>query len=89
VQWTGTYSGPTVSATLIADTAFDTSGFVNQFNGAFGCSLDAADHTLSLTYTPTPVAEPGTLALIGLAAAGLAGWRRRGQPTSCIDPGPA
>jgi MYXO-CTERM domain-containing protein len=83
----GTCSGPTDPSTLNADTAFDTSGFVNQFNGTFGWTLDQADHTLSLTYTPTPVAEPGTLALVGLAAAGLAGWhRRRGQPTYRTHP---
>src|SRR5271154_5911838 len=51
VTWTGTYFGPTDAATLNADTAFDTSGFVNQFSGTFGWSLDAADQTLSLVYT--------------------------------------
>jgi hypothetical protein len=70
---------------LNADTAFDTSGFVNQFNGTFGWSLGGS--SLSLSYTPTPVPEPGTLMLVGLAAAGLARWRRRGQsnsfPSSC------
>jgi len=81
VKWTGTYSGPTDTAKLNADTAFDTSEFVNQFNGTFGWSLDSADQTLSLTYTPTPVPEPGTLALVGAAAAaGL--WRRRQHPVS-------
>jgi hypothetical protein len=76
-QWTGTYSGPLDAATLDADTVFNTSGFVNQFNGTFGWSLDAADQTLSLTYTPSPVPEPGTRALVGLAAAGIVRWRRR------------
>jgi autotransporter-associated beta strand protein len=80
VQWTGTYAGPTDSATLTADTAFDTSGFVNQFNGTFGWALSGS--SLSLCYTPTPVPEPGALALVGLAAAGMACRRWRGQPTS-------
>jgi PEP-CTERM motif len=76
-QWGGTYSGPTDAATLDADTAFDTSGIVNQFSGTFGWSLDAADHTLSLTYTPSPVPEPGTLALTGIAAMGWVTFSRR------------
>ncbi len=76
-RWTGTYSGPTDAATLNADTSFDTSGIVNPIAGTFGWSLDAADQTLSLIYTPSSVPEPGTLALAGLAAMGLA-WRRRG-----------
>jgi T5SS/PEP-CTERM-associated repeat protein len=88
-QWAGNYSGPTDVATLNADTAFDTSGFVNQFNGTFGWSLDSADHSLSLTYTPTPVPEPGTLALVSIAIVGFAGWRRRGQPTSQSPTEPA
>jgi hypothetical protein len=78
-QWTGSYSGPTDAAALNADTAFDTSGFVNPIDGTFGWSLSGS--SLSLSYTPTPVPEPGTLTLVGLAAAGLALWRRRGQPT--------
>jgi hypothetical protein len=77
-----------LTAAKISVTSFDTSGFVNSINGTFGWSLDAADHSLSLTYTPTPVPEPGTLALVGLAAAGMAGWRR-GQPISCTDSGSA
>jgi hypothetical protein len=75
----GTYTGPTDSATLNADTVFDTSGFVNQYAGTFGWSLDTADHTLSLTYVPTAVPEPGTLALVGLAAAVGWRWRRRAK----------
>src|ERR1700729_3366870 len=63
VQWTGTYSGPTDVATLNADTAFDTSGFVNPIDGTFGWSLGGS--SLSLSYTPTPVPEPGTLVLVG------------------------
>jgi MYXO-CTERM domain-containing protein len=80
VKWTGIYAGPTDAATLNADTAFDTSAFVNQFNGTFGWSLDSADQILSLTYTPTPVLEPGTLALVAFAAA--AGWRGRRRTAS-------
>jgi autotransporter-associated beta strand protein len=75
VKWTGTYAGPTEAATLNADTAFDTSGFLNPAAGTFGWSLDPAGQTLSLAYTPSAVPEPGTLALVGLAAA--VGWRLR------------
>jgi len=76
LRWTGMYSGPTDSATLNADTSFDISGFLNPVAGTFGWNLDPAGETLSLVYTPTAVPEPGTLALVGLAAVGLA-WRRR------------
>jgi hypothetical protein len=79
-HWAGTYSGPTDAATLNAATSFDTNGFLNPTAGTFGWSLDPAGQTLSLVYTPSAVPEPGTLLLVGLAAAGLAGWRRRGQP---------
>jgi fibronectin-binding autotransporter adhesin len=80
VRWTGTYSGPTDALVLDAATSFDTSGFENPINGTFGWSFDAADQTLSLTYSPTPVPEPGTLALTGMAAIGwVTFWRRRWQ----------
>jgi hypothetical protein len=73
-QWTGAYSGRTDAATLNADTAFDTSGFVNPIGGTFGWSLSGS--SLNLSYTPTPVPEPGTLALLGAAAA-VGWWKRR------------
>ncbi len=77
-HWTGIYSGPTDAATLDADTSFDTSGIVNPIAGAFGWSLDPADQTLSLVYTPSAVPEPGTMALLAAAAAGgIRLWRRR------------
>jgi fibronectin-binding autotransporter adhesin len=78
VRWAGTYSGPTGATALDVDTVFDTTGFLNPVAGTFGWSLDTADHTLSLTYTPTPVPEPGTLALSGMAAIGWLTfcWRR-------------
>ena len=60
-----------------AATAFDTSGFLNPVAGTFGWSLDPAGHTLSLVYTPTAVPEPGTLVLLGAAAAAGWGLRRR------------
>ena len=71
-RWAGTYAGPTDVAMLDAATNFDTSAFVNPIAGNFGWSLDAADQTLSLTYTPSAVPESGTLALTGLAALGWA-----------------
>ncbi len=74
-RWSGTYAGPTDVAMLDADTSFDTSGIVNPIAGSFGWSLDPTNQTLSLIYTPSAVPEPGTLALVGLAA--LAGWRWR------------
>jgi autotransporter-associated beta strand protein len=79
-RWAGTYSGPTDAATLNADTAFDTSGFVNSIAGTFGWSLDSADQTLSLTYTPTAVPEPGAFVLTGMATIGwVTLWRKRLQ----------
>jgi hypothetical protein len=79
VHWDGTYSGPTDGPSLTASTAFDTSGFVNAAAGTFGWILDPAGQTLSLTYTPTGVPEPGTLTLAGVAAFGWATFRRRRQ----------
>ena len=52
-------------ASLDAATTFDTSGVVNPIAGNFGWSLDAADQTLSLTYTPTAVPEPGDSRIVG------------------------
>jgi autotransporter-associated beta strand protein len=75
-QWVGNYIGPTDPAALDVSTAFDTSGFANPIAGAFGWSLDAGGHSLSLTYTPTAVPEPATLALVGVAAVGWLARRR-------------
>jgi autotransporter-associated beta strand protein len=81
-NWAGTYSGPTDAATLNAATNFDTSGFLNPIAGTFGWSLDPVGQTLSLNYTPTSVPEPGTMALLAVAASGLAALTRcrNGQP---------
>ena len=87
VQWTGSYSGPADAAALNAATAIDTAGFANPIRGMFGWSLDAGAHSLSLTYTPTAVPEPDTLALTGLAAMGLAIWRRRRSSKLWLTPG--
>jgi T5SS/PEP-CTERM-associated repeat protein len=77
VEWAGNYAGPADAAALDASTVFDTSGFLNPIAGRFGWSLDTADHTLSLVYSPSAVPEPGTVALSGLAAAGFSLRRRR------------
>jgi len=57
VLWAGTYSGPTDKALLDAATSFDTSGFLNPVAGTFGWSLGGS--SLSLSYTPSAVPEPG------------------------------
>ncbi len=79
-RWTGSYAGPNDAATLDADTTFDTSGFANPIAGTFGWAVDSADQMLSLVYTPTPVPEPGTFALVAFAAA--AGWWGRQRKVS-------
>jgi hypothetical protein len=76
VEWSGTYAGPVDAATLDASTAFDTSGIANPVAGTFGWALDRNGHMLSLTYLPSPVPEPGTLALCAVAAAGDYFYRR-------------
>jgi autotransporter-associated beta strand protein len=75
-SWSGSYSGPTDPAALNASTAFDSSGFQNPVAGAFGWTFGPDGHSLSLTYTPGAVPEPGTLALTALAGLGL-GWAAR------------
>jgi fibronectin-binding autotransporter adhesin len=74
ITYQGTYSGPTDSATLTADTLFDTSLFANPHPGKFTIQLDQVNKAIDLVYTPVP--EPGTLTLVGLAAAGGALLRR-------------
>ena len=59
VEWVGAYTGPMNVAALDVATQFDTSEFVNPVSGTFGWSLDTAHQTLSLTYTPVAVPEPG------------------------------
>jgi autotransporter-associated beta strand protein len=68
VQWTGSYSGPVDTGTLNAATTFDASGFLNPLAGTFGWQLDSSDHTLSLTYTPSAVPEPGSFTLFAAVA---------------------
>ena len=80
ITYQGTYSGPTSDAALTADTLFDTSLFANALpaGAEFSLHLDqypTGGGELDLIYSPSAVPEPGTLALIGAAAA--AGWRRR------------
>jgi autotransporter-associated beta strand protein len=76
-SWAGNFAGPADPAALNAATAFDTTGFANPIAGAFAWQFDEPNHTLSLTYTPSAVPEPGTFALAASAAAGLWAGRRR------------
>jgi autotransporter-associated beta strand protein len=75
-QWSGTYRGPGDATGLNASTVFDTSSFQNPIQGTFGWSLDSSGQSLSLTYVPGAVPEPGTLAFTGLVAAAMV-WRLR------------
>jgi T5SS/PEP-CTERM-associated repeat protein/autotransporter-associated beta strand protein len=80
----GTYSGPTDTATLTASTSLDVSAFANKdasnqpiSASAFTIQWDAANRDLNIVYG-TAVPEPGSMALLGAAGAGI-GWviRRR------------
>src|ERR1700683_2571382 len=78
--WQGTFTGPTSSPVLTADTLIDTSLFANpiptgsKFSIVYnGSPLVLSDGTtfagsLELVYTPAPVPEPGTLGLVGIGA---------------------
>jgi autotransporter-associated beta strand protein len=83
VQWAGTYSGPSDTAMLDAATSFDTSGFANPVAGTFGWSLGGS--SLSLSYTPSAVPEPGSFVLVAFTAVGLA--RRRHRKNLLAAPG--
>jgi fibronectin-binding autotransporter adhesin len=86
-NWAGSYFGPADAAALDGATSFDTSAFLNPVAGTFGWALDVPDHTLSLTYTPTAVPEPGTLALAGAAAIAWGTFRRRwASYAGCLTP---
>ena len=78
-EWAGTYAGPTSVAALDASTTFDTSGFVNPVAGTFGWDLNPTDQTLSLTYTPSAVPEPGTFVLTAAGLAWVIGRRRKSR----------
>ena len=78
ITFAGTYTGPTDSATLTADTLFDFSQFQNTIpaNGTFSMAFQAhagGGGEIDLVYS---VPEPGTLALGSLAGLGL-GWLAR------------
>ena len=78
VQWQGNYTGPTDDGALTATADFDLTNFVNPHPGTFSLHLGTGPFdfkAIDLVYTPVP--EPGTLALLGLAAVGGWRWRRR------------
>jgi hypothetical protein len=80
VSWQGTYTGPTDTASLTADTLLDATAFANPHPGTFTIQLDLPNSSLDLVYTPTPVPEPGTLGLVAVGALGVwRGSRRRGR----------
>ena len=76
-SWSGAYTGPSDVAALNASTAFDISGFANPIAGTFGWELNSTDHTLSLTYAPSAVPEPSSLALLVAASVAARSVRRR------------
>ncbi len=65
-NWTGGAAGTFPNSATA--TVFDRSGFLNTAGGCFGWALDQAGDTLALAFTPVP--EPSSLALGGLAAIG-------------------
>jgi hypothetical protein len=77
LTYQGTYTGPTDSATLTADTLFDTSQFLNSTTGGtFSLALvqnPGGGGSMDIVYS---VPEPGTLALVGLGGLAL-GWTSR------------
>jgi fibronectin-binding autotransporter adhesin len=70
VSWQGTYTGPTDDAALSNTVLFDASNFVNPLDpaGKFSLHYNGAAKEIDVVYA---VPEPGTLALVGVAAIGL------------------
>ena len=74
-------AGPTSGTDVLTIGLKDASGGDNV---AFdGTPFDAMSHSSTTSFVVSPVPEPGTVVLVGMAAAGMGIWRRRRHPAEC------